>query len=548
MTARAPARRARRKARSRRPSRGETARGPRLAKAPPALFERLIAWLELLPVTEGSRVGERLALLPFQRRFIKGILRSRRAALSIARGNGKTALAAALGAAALCGPLAVLRGQVVIVASSLAQARIAFDHAKWFLRPLLDDPEQKGRWRIHDSKQYCEIEDRRTGAKLRCIGSDPKRAHGLAPILVICDEPAQWPTNLSGRMRAALVTALGKQPDSRLVAIGTKPDDPFHWFARMLEGGHMIYGQIHSAASRLDDFSMKAIRQANPAWDHLPDLQETILEEREEARIGGEELAAFRAYRLNRGTPDTNEHEVLVTRETWAAIEVEQMPPRVGPCFVGFDAGGSRSMTAATAYWPKSGRFECRAAFPSEPPLEARGREDMVGDRYVHMRDRGELWTLPGRVTPVGRFLEECRERWLVGAEVELFMADEYRKSEVQQAMGQGDVQWPVEWRRVGRGQHGAEDIRGFQNEVLDGPIRTLPSLLMSSSLANSVVRRDTNGNPYLDKSRQRARIDPIQAGVMAVAAGRRWRIPPLEGVDRSPEDYVLHEMQEAME
>ena len=32
-----------------------------------------------------------------------------------------------------------------------------------------------------------------TGARVRCIGSDPRRAHGLAPVLVLADEPAQWP-------------------------------------------------------------------------------------------------------------------------------------------------------------------------------------------------------------------------------------------------------------------------------------------------------------------------------------------------------------------
>ena len=60
------------------------------------------------------------------------------------------------------------------------------------------------------------IEDRRTGARLRCIGSDPKRAHGLAPSLVLCDEPSQWDGAKTDAMIAALRTSLGKIPGSRL--------------------------------------------------------------------------------------------------------------------------------------------------------------------------------------------------------------------------------------------------------------------------------------------------------------------------------------------
>ena len=48
------------------------------------------------------------------------------AALSVARGNGKTALLSGIAAATLDGPLAVPRGETVIVASSFEQARIAF--------------------------------------------------------------------------------------------------------------------------------------------------------------------------------------------------------------------------------------------------------------------------------------------------------------------------------------------------------------------------------------------------------------------------------------
>ena len=43
------------------------------------------------------------------------------------------------------------------------------------------------------------------------------------------------PGHLGPKMIAALRTGLGKTPGSRLIALGTRPADELHWFARLLE-------------------------------------------------------------------------------------------------------------------------------------------------------------------------------------------------------------------------------------------------------------------------------------------------------------------------
>ena len=141
-------------------------------------------------------MGEPFPLFPWERRFVKNAFSTRgHAALTVGRGNGKTTLLAGVGAATVepSGPLHIRRGETVIVASSFEQARIEY-------KP--------------------------TGAKIKCIGSDPKRAHGLAPILVLADEPAQWPRTTRDAMRAALRTAMGKQPNSKFVALGDPAGRP----------------------------------------------------------------------------------------------------------------------------------------------------------------------------------------------------------------------------------------------------------------------------------------------------------------------------------
>ena len=104
-------------------------------------MKRLIDYLSTLPVTQGARAGEALTVLPWQRKFVAGAFAPGRttSALSVARGNGKTVLTAGIACAALDGPLLVPRGETVIVASSFAQACIAFSHVEHFLGSKLRD-------------------------------------------------------------------------------------------------------------------------------------------------------------------------------------------------------------------------------------------------------------------------------------------------------------------------------------------------------------------------------------------------------------------------
>ena len=139
--------------------------------------------------------GKAFKVLPWQARFVRGafVQGVQSAALTVGRGNGKTTLLAGIACATLDGPLAMARGETVIVASSFEQARISFEHILAFMGDKLRD---KRRWKVWDTCQQARIEDRVTGSRVRCIGSDPRRAHGLAPVLVLADEPA-----VNGRRR-----------------------------------------------------------------------------------------------------------------------------------------------------------------------------------------------------------------------------------------------------------------------------------------------------------------------------------------------------------
>lgn len=94
----------------------------------------VVAFIETFCLTpEGQHVGKPIKLEPFQKRFIKAIYDNkagtRRAYLSIARKNGKTALIAGIMLAHLVGPEAKQNSQIVSGARSRKQASQVFNYA-----------------------------------------------------------------------------------------------------------------------------------------------------------------------------------------------------------------------------------------------------------------------------------------------------------------------------------------------------------------------------------------------------------------------------------
>ena len=94
------------------------------------LGRALAAWLGKLTLSGGDLDGQPFTVWPWERRFLLGTFgQPGNAALSLGRGNGKSAFCAALAAAVVCpgAPLHGTRREVVCVASSFQQARVIFE-------------------------------------------------------------------------------------------------------------------------------------------------------------------------------------------------------------------------------------------------------------------------------------------------------------------------------------------------------------------------------------------------------------------------------------
>ena len=486
------------------------------------LSAALIRYLETLRISQGRLAGQPFAVWPWESRFIRGSFAEgvQSAALSVARGNGKTALLAGIGAACLDGPIAVARGEALLCASSYEQARIGFEHVISFLESRGHDLKDRKKWRVWDTAQIARIEHRASGARVRCLGSDPRRAHGLAPILVLADEPAQWPLSTGEKMLAALRTAAGKQPFSRFIALGTRPENSDHWFAKMLAGG-CDYFQLHAARSGDPPFQQRIWRLANPSLGYLPDLAAALQAESKLAKRDSALLASFEALRLNLGVADT-ESQGLLDAALWRQIEGNCEP--LGRSIWGIDLGTSEAQSAIACYWPDNGALQCLAALPSEPNLAERGRRDGVDRLYLECHKRGELLTLGHRSVDISALLQAALERFGRPAMV---VSDRWRAPELRDALDRAGIPAAaLEARGMGY-RDGAADVRLFRRAVAEGRVIPAVSLLLRAAMLEAKTISDPAGNAKLAKGsqggrRQRAKDDAAAAAILAVAAGQR--------------------------
>ena len=127
--------------------------------------DRVISFLESLPITKGAYAGRKMKLLPGQRKFVQAIYgrvaKDGRREIRIAiksepRGNGKTGLAAGLALVHLLGPEAEVRGEVYSAAYNKLQAALIFAEMKAIIEAV---PEFECRCNLQRYGKIIEVLD-----------------------------------------------------------------------------------------------------------------------------------------------------------------------------------------------------------------------------------------------------------------------------------------------------------------------------------------------------------------------------------------------------
>lgn len=518
-------------------SRGGVGRGgassffaPKSGKNPGNIPEIAQEFLEKLTIPEGPKAGEPLKLASFQRDFVRGALAEgvMVGCLSIGRGNAKTALSSGIGLGALMGVWdSQPRREIIVAARNRDQARTAFGFVVGFIQGLPARFQKDFKIR-HGSRLEIEYGGN-GGGLLRAIPADGRSILGGAPTLAILDERAAWEAEKGDQLENAILSGLGKRGGRALIISTSAPDDA-NTFSRWLDDPPPgTYTQEHRAAPGLPADDLELLLVANPgAVEGIGASSEWLLAQAQRAIArGGSALSSFRNLNRNERISDET-RSLLVTVDEWMEAEVapDALPPREGPCVLGVDLGGSRSMSAASFYWPETGRLEALGTFPSNPGLADRGASDGVGDRYGQMHARGELSVMGENTVPPGPWLAEI-VRQLEGGELACVVGDRFRHAEFTEAMtAAGLSRVPFIWRGFGW-KDGSEDIERFRRALFDGEISVSPSLLLRAAFADAVTLIDPAGNHKLAKARSLGRIDAAAASVLAVAEGMRRKAAP---------------------
>jgi phage terminase large subunit-like protein len=482
---------------------------PRLSRA-----QRIIKFIESLPVTKGHLAGQSMKLLPEQKRFIREVYGSRGvklAVLSAPRGNGKTGLLAGLTLAHLLGPEAIPRGETYSAAIDRGQAAILYREMAAIIEAV---PEFDARCNcVKHFKRIEVLSGQGAGSTYEALSNDARRGHGLAPSFWCFDELGQVKDR---ELLDALTTAMGKQPGALGIVISTQSADDEHPLSQLIDDGlngldASVYVQLHAAAEDADPLDPKTWASCNFALGKFLDRKDFEAQAKRAARVPAF-MSAFKNLRLNMRV---HADERLIARDDWLACggEIDLEALRGRRCWGGLDLSSTTDLTALAL------------VFEGDPmPVLAwhwmpAGRIDELSHEdhrtYRVWRDQGLIETPAGRAidkAAVALRLAEIASQY----DVQSIGFDEWRFADLQKILTDEGITLPMKAMRQGfKTMAGCVDA--LERAVVDRKILHNGNQVLTMCISNATVETDPTGSRKLSKKRSRSRIDSAVCLAMAL-------------------------------
>ena len=482
--------------------------------------DRLISFLQSLPITKGIYAGRKMRLLPGQKQFIKAVY-GRKAAdgrrlvriaiKSEPRGNGKTGLLAGLALAHLLGPECEPRGEVYSCAYNKLQAALIFAEMQAIIEAV---PAFETRCNLQRYGKVIEVlEGDGAGSIYESLSADDKRAHGLAPSFWVYDEFAQAPnSDLLNNLR----TSMGKRRESLGVIISTQAANDQHPLSQLIDDAALgedesIYLQLCAAPIDADIFDEQIWFACNEALGKFLDLAEFRAQAAQAKRLPSLR-AKFQNLRLNQRI-DANVQ--FLSDYDWTAcaapIDIDGLVGQ--PCFGGLDLSQTTDMTALAIYWPDSGALVPYFWLPEEGLLD---RDRKEGGHYRAWRDAGLLETTPGKAINFRfliRRLADIQARFGLRA----VAYDRHFIKTFEMQCAEEGVRLPL--KEFGQGYVSMSPaVQAFEAAVLDRRLHHGGHPILRWQMSNVAIEMDAAGNRKPNKKRALAHIDGVIAAMMAVS------------------------------
>ena len=474
--------------------------------------EKMLAFLSSLPIVSGLKAGESLELLDFQDQFVRGVYAPissaqkrivRLAALSVARGNGKSALLAGLGLGHLLGPMQEPYGEVYAAALDREQAGVLYNMTRAYVEAV---PWMAARVNIKD--WHKEIIDETNDSRWRALTSDARKAHGLAPSFWIADEVAQW---RSRELWDNLATGMGKRDQALGVTISTQAADDLHFFSEMLdmEPDATTYVQLHTAPEGCDLDDREAWKLANPAIGAF--LNEDQFSDAAARALKSPSFApSFRLLNLNQRVAAEGR---FIEQADWDSngepfdiIELEGCK-----CYGGLDLSSTKDLTALSLYFPEQGKLLTWHWLPADT-VAIRSERDRV-PYHIWVKD-GWAETTVGNARDdlaIAMQLADIRSRY----DVQMIGFDRWQIARLNKLLSDEGIDLPMVDFVPGFKSYAAA-VDAFETAVLTGKMQHNGNPLMRWQAGNVIVETDPAGNRKPTKAKSLDRIDGIVSAIMA--------------------------------
>lgn len=495
--------------------------------------ERIVAFLEFLPVTKGKLVGKKMRLLPEQRAFIDrvyrptGTKRVRMALKSEPRGNGKTGLIAGLALCHLLGPESEPRGEVYSAAIDRQQAGLIFNEMEAIILAVPEFAAICNPIRFH--KRIEVLSGPALGSLYEALSADARRAHGLAPSFWVYDELAQA---RDGELLENLRTAMGKRKAALGMVISTQAPNDDHPLSVLIDdaatsGDPSIVLDLRAAPPDADPFDRETIRACNPAAGVFLDLDD-IVKEAEQARRVPLLEARYRNLRLNQRIDGNAEHRI-VTRPIWescrAEIGLRELEGR--RCYGGLDLSGKDDLTALVLAFPddQPDLGYDLVSFFWTPEGQLAARKDREREQFRFWIDKGHMTAVPGPVIKY-RYMAAQLADLMRRFDIRAIGYDRWRIDDFKVDLTDEGVDLPLE--PYGQGfKEVSPAIEYFVELALSGRIRHDGNPVLTACVANAITVRDPAGNMKIDKDKSNrgstVRIDGAMAALMALGTAKRF-------------------------
>jgi len=485
-----------------------------------ARAQRAIAFFGYLRHSKGEWAGRVFALEPWQQ-FIVGSLfgwirdddtrRFRRAYVSVARKNGKTQLAAAIGLL-----LAFFDGEpgaeVYAAATHRDQAKICWSEAK---RMVESSPDLKRR--VNASVGALFIES--LAAKFAPVSRDFNHLDGFNPSGAIIDEYHAHPT---GELADVIESGTGARRQPLMIyttTAGWNTGSACHDLdldvQRILErqfADDSVFGFVArlDPEDSWDDETVWA--KANPNLGVSVKL-DALREACEKAKRMPREVNEFRRKRCNQWTEQA---ERWIDLDAWDACDAAPAPVPGQRCFLGLDLSSTTDITAAVAVFPprdKDGFWDVQCAFwMPEENLTEKMRADRAP--YDVWAREGYLRLTEGNVVDYDVLRDDIKH---TGAfyQIHELPYDPWNATQLATQLGQDGARVVP----LGQGYSNlSEPTKFLESLILTGKLRHGGHPVLRWMAANVAVQHGPNDSIRPVKGKSTGRIDGVVALVMGIA------------------------------